>query len=109
MSDSRRERFARSSIRSWWRLLGYVKPCWPAFAVSIFGFLIFASSQAAMAAMLKYFVDGLTEGSSATFLGVQLMWGFPLFIIMVAVYQGLGSYLGNYFLAKVSLGVVHDL
>ena len=109
MSDSQKESFARSSIRIYWRLLGYVKPYWSAFAVSILGFLIFASSQPALAAMLKYFVDGLTEGSSATFLGVQLMWGFPLFIVMVAVYQGLVSYLGNYFLAKVSLGVVHDL
>ena len=109
MSDSQKESFARSSIRIYGRLLGYVKPYWLPFAVSIFGFTIFASSQPAMAAMLKYFVDGLNEGSAAQFLGVSLIWGFPLFIILVALYQGIGSYLGNYFLAKVSLGVVHDL
>src|SRR5690606_27446055 len=109
MSDSRKESFARSSVRIYLRLLGYVKPYWLAFAVSIFGFMIFASSQPAMAAMLKYFVDGLTEGNSAQFLGVPLMWGFPLFIIVVALYQGVGSFLGNYYLARVSLGVVHDL
>ncbi|RML45966.1 ABC transporter, transmembrane region:ABC transporter, partial [Pseudomonas syringae pv. maculicola] len=28
---------------------------------------------------------------------------------MIAAWQGLGSFLGNYFLAKVSLGLVHDL
>src|SRR5690554_7252144 len=82
---------------------------WIPFAISILGFVIFASSQPAMAWMLKYFVDGLTEGASAQFLGVPLIWGFPLFIILVALYQGIGSYLGNYFIAKVSLGVVHDL
>ena len=109
MSDSQKESFARSSIRIYLRLLGYVRPYWLAFAVSIFGFMIFASSQPAMAAMLKYFVDGLTEGSSAQFFGVPLMWGFPLFIIVVALYQGVGSFLGNYYLARVSLGVVHDL
>ena len=38
-----------------------------------------------------------------------LIWGFPAFIIAIAFYQGVGSYLGNYFIAKVSLGVVHDL
>lgn len=109
MSDSRKESFARSSIRIYLRLLSYVKPYWLPFAVSILGFMIFASSQPAMAAMLKYFVDGLTEGSSAQFFGVPLMWSFPLFIIVVALYQGVGSFLGNYYLARVSLGVVHDL
>ncbi|SDS66467.1 ATP-binding cassette, subfamily B, MsbA [Halopseudomonas litoralis] len=109
MSDSQKESFARSSIRIYGRLLGYVKPYWLPFAVSIFGFMIFASSQPAMAGMLKYFVDGLTEGASAQFLGVPLIWGFPLFIILIAVYQGIGSFLGNYYIARVSLGVVHDL
>lgn len=109
MSDSKKESFARASARIYLRLLGYVRPYWIPFAISILGFVIFASSQPAMAWMLKYFVDGLTEGASAQFLGVPLIWGFPLFIILVALYQGIGSYLGNYFIAKVSLGVVHDL
>ncbi len=109
MTDSSNESFMRSTARIYLRLLGYVKPYWIAFAVSILGFMIFASSQPAMAWMLKYFVDGLTDGQGAMFLGVPLLWGFPLFIILVALYQGVGSYLGNYFLAKVSLGVVHDL
>ncbi|BBU42109.1 hypothetical protein PPTS312_00240 [Pseudomonas putida] len=33
----------------------------------------------------------------------------PLLIILIAAWQGLGSFLGNYFLAKVSLCLVHDL
>ena len=109
MSDSQKESFARSSIRIYGRLLGYVQPYWLPFAISILGFMIFASSQPAMAWMLKYFVDGLTEGAGGMFLGVPLIWGFPLFIILVAVYQGIGSFLGNYYIARVSLGVVHDL
>lgn len=109
MSNSRKESFARSSARIYLRLLGYVKPYWLAFAVSIFGFMVFASSQPAMAAMLKYFVDGLTEGADARFMGISLIWGFPLFIILVALYQGVGSFLGNFYIARVSLGVVHDL
>lgn len=109
MPDSQKENFFHSSARIYLRLLGYVKPYWIAFAISIVGFMIFASSQPAMAWMLKFFVDGLTEGSDALFLGVPLLWGFPLFIVLVAFYQGIGSYLGNYFLAKVSLSVVHDL
>lgn len=109
MSDSEKESFARSSARIYLRLLGYVRPYWLPFAISILGFMIFASSQPAMAWMLKYFVDGLTQGVGGVFLGVPLIWGFPLFIILVAFYQGVGSFLGNYYIAKVSLGVVHDL
>lgn len=109
MSDPQKESFIQSSIRIYLRLLGYVKPYWMPFAVSIFGFTIFASSQPAMAWMLKYFVDGLNAGAAGEFLGVPLIWGFPLFIILIALYQGVGSFLGNYFIAKVSLGVVHDL
>lgn len=109
MSDVQQETFFQSSLRIYVRLLSYVRPYWVPFAISIVGFVIFASSQPAMAWMLKYFVDGLTEGSGGQFLGVPLLWGFPLFIILVAFYQGVGSFLGNYYLAKVSLGVVHDL
>lgn len=99
----------RSSARIYMRLLGYVKPYWIPFAISIVGFVIFASSQPAMAWVLKYFVDGLNSGDNAQFFGVPMIWGFPLFIVGVALYQGVGSFLGNYYIAKVSLGVVHDL
>jgi subfamily B ATP-binding cassette protein MsbA len=109
MPDANSESFLQSSVRIYVRLLGYVKPYWVPFAISILGFVIFASSQPAMAWMLKYFVDGLNQGSGGQFFGVPLLWGFPVFIILVALYQGVGSFLGNYYLAKVSLGVVHDL
>src|SRR5690606_5463852 len=109
MSDSKKESCARSSARIYLRLLGYARPFWIPFAISILGFVIFASRQPAMAWMLKYFVDGLPECSIAKYLGVPLMCGITLFFILVALYQGIGSYLVNYFIAKVSLGVVHDL
>ncbi|MGI3131435.1 lipid A export permease/ATP-binding protein MsbA [Halopseudomonas pachastrellae] len=109
MPTTENESFMRSSARIYMRLLGYVKPYWIPFAISIVGFVIFASSQPAMAWVLKYFVDGLNSGDNAQFFGVPMIWGFPLFIVGVALYQGVGSFLGNYYIAKVSLGVVHDL
>jgi subfamily B ATP-binding cassette protein MsbA len=41
--------------------------------------------------------------------GMELMHGVPLMIVAIAAWQGLGAYLGNYFLARVSLGLVHDM
>lgn len=104
-----------SSLKIYFRLLGYVRPFIGLFAISIFGYMIFASSQPMMAAVLKYFVDGLADPSESVLAGVPLfgalplMYAVPLMLVLIAAWQGLGSYLGNYFLARVSLGLVNDL
>ena len=99
----------QSDLKVYLRLLKYVLPYWVPFALSIAGFLIFASSQPMLAHMLKYFLDGLQNPDGAELLGISLILGVPLAIVLIAVYQGIGSFLGNYYLAKVARGVVHDL
>ncbi len=104
-----------SSLKIYFRLLTYVKPYAGLFALSILGFLIFASTQPMLGYILKYFVDGLSNPEAVLFPSVpllrdlQLLQAVPLLIILIAAWQGLGSFLGNYLLAKVSLGLVHDL
>ncbi len=104
-----------SSLKIYFRLLSYVKPYAGLFALSIVGFLIFASTQPMLGYILKYFVDGLSNPQAVLFPSVpylrdlQLLQAVPLLIILIAAWQGLGSFLGNYLLAKVSLGLVHDL
>ncbi|MFB3305310.1 lipid A export permease/ATP-binding protein MsbA [Pseudomonas sp. AMR01] len=104
-----------SSLKIYFRLLTYVKPYAGLFALSIIGFLIFASTQPMLGYILKYFVDGLSNPEAVLFPSVpllrdlQLLQAVPLLIILIAAWQGLGSFLGNYLLAKVSLGLVHDL
>jgi subfamily B ATP-binding cassette protein MsbA len=104
-----------SSLKIYLRLLGYVKPYIGYFAISIIGYVIFASTQPMLAGILKYFVDGLSNPEAVLFPTVpylrdlQLLQAVPLLIVLIAAWQGVGAYLGNYFLAKVSLGLVHDL
>ena len=104
-----------SSLKIYFRLLSYVRPYAGLFALSIVGFLIFASTQPMLGYILKYFVDGLSNPEAVLFPSVpflrdlQLLQAVPLLIILIAAWQGLGSFLGNYLLAKVSLGLVHDL
>ncbi|MBC3210108.1 lipid A export permease/ATP-binding protein MsbA [Pseudomonas sp. SWRI111] len=106
---------AQSTLAIYFRLLAYVRPYAGLFILSIVGFLIFASTQPMLAYILKYFVDGLANPEAALFPGnpylgkLQLLESVPLLIVLIAVWQGVGSYLGNYFLARVSLGLVHDL
>lgn len=99
----------QSSFKVYLRLLRYVVPYWGTFAVSTIGFLLFASSQPMLAHMLKLFLEGLENPENATMLGVSMVYGVPLLIVLIALYQGIGSFLGNYYLAKVARGVVHDL
>lgn len=92
------------------------------FLLSLLGFLIFASTQPMLGYMLKYFVDGLSNPDASLFAGVpwlleylpwlahlKLLQAVPLLIVLIAVWQGIGSFLGNYYLAKVSMGLVQDL
>lgn len=106
---------APSSLKIYLRLLSYMRPYIGLFSLSIVGFVIFASTQPMLAGILKYFVDGLNNPEAVLFPTVpylrdlQLLQAVPLLIVLIAAWQGVGSYLGNYFLAKVSLGLIHDL
>ncbi|AEF24125.1 lipid A export permease/ATP-binding protein MsbA [Pseudomonas fulva] len=112
----------QSSLKVYLRLLRYVVPYWGVFALSILGFLIFASTQPMLGYILKYFVDGLSNPDASLFAGapwvlehapwlahLKLLQAVPLLIILIALWQGVGSFLGNYYLAKVSMGLVQDL
>ncbi|MFV9681738.1 lipid A export permease/ATP-binding protein MsbA [Pseudomonas sp. NY15367] len=112
----------QSSMKVYLRLLRYVVPYWGLFAISLLGFLIFASTQPMLGYILKYFVDGLSNPDASLFEGVpwllehapwlahlKLLQAVPLLIVLIALWQGIGSFLGNYYLAKVSMGLVQDL
>ena len=115
MTDLHSNATQASSLKIYLRLLGYVKPYIGYFAISILGYVIFASTQPMLAGILKYFVDGLSNPEAVLFPTVpylrdlQLLQAVPLLIVLIAAWQGVGAYLGNYFLARVSLGLVHDL
>jgi subfamily B ATP-binding cassette protein MsbA len=122
MSDARDDVVQPSSLKIYFRLLGYVKPYIGMFLISIFGFLIFASTQPMLGYILKFFVDGLSNPNVGLFAGVpwmqahapwlaelKLLQAVPLLIVLIAIWQGVGSFLGNYYLAKVSMGLVQDL
>lgn len=106
---------AASTLAIYLRLLTYLRPYVGLFLLSIVGFLIFASTQPMLAYILKYFVDGLSNPDASLFPQVpylrdlKLLQAVPLLIVLIAAVQGVGSFLGNFYLARVSLGLVHDL
>ncbi len=104
-----------SSLKIYLRLLSHVRPFAGLFLISILGYLIFSSAQPMLAGILKYFVDGLASEASMSrytfpLIGeMELAYGIPLLIVIVIFWQGIGFFLGNYYLARVSLGLIDDL
>ena len=115
MSTEQQQKVGMSGVKIYFRLLGYIKPYIGMFLISIVGFLIFASTSPMLGYVLKYFVDGLANPDAVLFpnipwlADVRLLQAVPLLIVVIALWQGVGSFLGNFYLAKVSLGLVHDL
>lgn len=85
------------------RLLTYVRPYWVAFLIGILGFILYAGTQTAFAALMEYLVDAISEAKKDAYI-----YG-PLALIGIALTRGVGMFLGNYFMAYVSRNVVHQL
>ena len=94
---------SKTSIQVYKRLTTYVRPHIGLFVISIIGFLIYSSTQPLFAAMVQEIIDTLQAKSR------EKMYYLPLLFSGLVVMRGIGSFLGNYFLAKVSLNVIHSL
>lgn len=94
---------ATSGFKIYYRLLTYVRPYWMMFVVSMIGFLIYASTQPMNAWIMKYTVDLIEHKNQDSIVFI------PLLIVGIIFVRGIGSFLGNYYLAKVSSIVVHVL
>jgi len=94
---------SNTSIKIYLRLLEYVWPYWKPFSVSLLGFLIFALTQPALAALMEYLVDSLQAENRS-----EIYW-VPLATICIVFFRGIGSYLGSYYIAKVANNIVYTL
>jgi subfamily B ATP-binding cassette protein MsbA len=94
---------SQASAEVYKRLLTYVKPQRGYFAISILGFVIYSSTQPMFAAMIQTIIDTLQSKER------EGMFYMPLMFSGLIVLRGIGTYLGNYFLAKVSTSIIHTL
>ena len=92
-----------SKSRIFKRLISYVIPFWGLFLISVVGFLIYAVTQPLFAVLIRHIIDTLQTESRE---GIESL---PLILIGLISVRGVGSFLGNYFLAQVSCNVVHVL
>ena len=85
------------------RLLKYAVPYWKFFVISFVGFGLYAATQPLFAMVIKHIID--TLGTEAK----EGMLYLPLFFVGLFFARGLGTFLGRYFLGRVSANVTHTL
>ena len=93
-----------TSIQLYIRLLGYVKPYWQAFAVSIFGMAISAATEPLFPALLKPFLDGTFVHKD----DMVIRWA-PAIILIIFFVRGVAGYFGSYAIYWVGYKLVMDL
>ncbi|MFT7288013.1 MAG: subfamily B ATP-binding cassette protein MsbA [Halieaceae bacterium] len=116
-----------SGLRTYARLLSYLGPLWPAFALSIVGFIVYALTQSAFAGLMQYLPMAF-EGTGSSVLSIgpaptlnawelrrgldqpeQVRHFLPLALIAIVTLRGVGSYLGGYYITYVARHVVNQL
>jgi subfamily B ATP-binding cassette protein MsbA len=92
-----------SSARIYLRLMAYAKPMTGIFLLSVCGFLLSGYYTAEFIYLLESLIKNVTPNDSNA--AVEI----PLLVIGYTILRSLGAFIGTYFLAKVSLGIIHQL
>jgi ATP-binding cassette, subfamily B, bacterial MsbA len=93
-----------SSTQLYFRLLGYVKPYWRTFAISILGMAVTAATEPLLPALLKPMLDGTFVHKDDTVIRLA-----PLIILVIFFVRGVASFVGTYAIGWVGNKVVMDL
>jgi subfamily B ATP-binding cassette protein MsbA len=115
----------KNDLRLYRRLLTYLYPLKMVFLFSIVGYLIFSAAQVLAADWMQFVMDtisgeenlgvGITSGIMLKFFGDYAANDNGLYfliassIVILAIVRGVGFFIGNYFLAFVSLTIIHNL
>ena len=93
-----------TSARLYLRLLGYIKPYWRIFALSVLSMAVTAATEPLLPALLKPMLDGTFVDKDDTV--IRLV---PLFIVAIFLVRGVASFIGNYSIGWVGHKLVMDL
>ena len=85
------------------RLMRYVIPYWRMFLISTIGFAVYAGTQPVFAMIIQHIIDTLNSQDKK---GISYL---PLLFIGLFLIRGVGAFLGNYYLARISGNVIHKL
>jgi subfamily B ATP-binding cassette protein MsbA len=93
-----------TTLQLYTRLLGYVKPYWRTFALSILGMAVAAATEALLPALLKPMLDGTFVHRDDTI----IRWA-PIFLLIIFFVRGVASFVGTFAIGWVGNKLVMDL
>ena len=93
-----------TSSQLYLRLLGYVKPYWRTFAVSLLGMIVVAATEPLVPALMKPMLDGTFVHKDQ-----EMMRMVPVVIIVIFLVRGLATFIGTYAINWVGNKLVMDL
>ena len=94
---------AQSSFKIYWRLLAYVKPYMSIFVLCVVGFGLYAFATTQFVRILENLLKVIEQNNP------QDRVAIPLQVIGYTILRSFGAFIGTYFLAKVSFGIIHRL
>jgi len=101
---SKAQGLSDSARRIYRRLLGYAKPYWRPFSISILGMLVYAATEPLFAAMMQPLLDG-----SFVERDPDVVRTMPVLLVLLFVVRGGAGFINTYFLRWVGQRVVADL
>jgi subfamily B ATP-binding cassette protein MsbA len=93
-----------SSVRLYFRLLGYVKPYWQRFVLSILAMIVVAATETGLPALVKPLLDGTFVHRDA-----EMMRWVPVAIVALFFVRGSASFVSGYMIQWVAQKLVADL
>ena len=85
------------------RLISYLKSYWGIALFILIGFAINATTEVSVAKLMKYIIDAIQNGDRE-----NLNW-FPVLIVLLMFFRGVGLFLGGYFTAVISRQLVFGI
>ncbi|MCH4246529.1 MAG: lipid A export permease/ATP-binding protein MsbA [Acinetobacter populi] len=93
----------KRDLQVYFRLLSYLKGYWRVGLLVLLGYAINAATEVSIAQLIKYIIDAINDtDQSAKNL-------FPVLIISLFFFRGIGAFLGSYFSAVISRNLIFTM
>ena len=90
-------------LKIYMRLLSYLKQYWGVAILVVVGFTINAATEVSVAKLLEYIITAI-QGKDQSFTTL-----FPILVVVLMFFRGLGSFMGGYFTAVISRNLIFNV
>ena len=93
----------KQDVKVYLRLLSYLKPFWGLAVFVVIGFAINAATEVSVAKLLEKIINAI-QNRDQSFTSL-----FPVLVIILMFFRGLGTFIGGYFTAVISRNLIFNI